>query len=131
MHAALHLAGLAIEAEATAIKAHTRAAGRRVALMVVAGGFATFAVALLHLAAWEALLEPLGDIATPLVIAAVDLCAAGILLLVSRRTDPTAEAAERTRDLAIAGLRPALSTAGGIVQLAGLAASVVQALHRR
>lgn len=131
MHAAFRLAGIAIEAEAAAIKAHTRAAWRRASLMVAAGGFAAFAVALAHLAAWQAIEQPLGRIAALTVLAAADLAIAGVLLLLARRPDPTAEAAERTRDIALAGLRPALSSTAGLISLAGLAASVVQALHRR
>jgi hypothetical protein len=131
MHPAFRLAGLALEAEAAAIRARTRAAGRRVGMLAVAVGFGVFALGLIHLAAWQAMLPSLGEVATPVALAAVDLAIAGLLILLARRTDGTAEAAERTRDLALAALRPALTSSAALISIAGLAATIVQGLRRR
>jgi hypothetical protein len=131
MHPALRLAGLAIEAELVAIRARTRAAGRRAALTLAAAGFGAAAVALTHLAAWQAAVPALGAVATAALLALADLAVAAVLLLAADRRDRAAEAAERTRDIALAGLRPALGPAAGLLSLAGLAASLAQAAARR
>lgn len=131
MPPALRLAGIAIQAQAAAIQARGRATGRRVAAMAIAAAFALFALILLHVTLWLALLPVLGPIGAPAVLALVDLALAGVVLLITRRRDPTVEAAERTRDLALAALGPTLASPVGLATLAGLAAEVVQGLRRR
>lgn len=130
MPPALRLAGIAVAAQAAAIQARGRATGRRVAVLAVAAAFALFALVLLHVAAWLALLPLLGPIGAPSLLAFVDLAIAGLVVLLTRGRDPTAEAAERTRDIALAALGPTLASPAGLVALAGLAAELVQGLRR-
>jgi hypothetical protein len=63
-------------------------------------------------------------------LATAGLAIAGLVVLSTRGRDPTAEAAERTRDIALAGLAPTLASPAGLVALAGLAAELVQGLRR-
>jgi hypothetical protein len=131
MSPALRLAGIAIQAQAAAIQARSRATGRRAAAMAVAVAFGLFALVLLHVAAWLALLPLLGPIGAPALLALADLAIAGLFVLVTRGRDRTAEAAERTRDIALAALGPTLASPAGLIPLAGLAAELVQGLRRR
>ncbi|WP_019013661.1 hypothetical protein [Elioraea tepidiphila] len=131
MPPALRLAGLAIEAQAAAIRARTCATGRRVVLGAIAAALALFALALLHVAGWLALLPVLGPVGAPLALASADLALAAVLVLVARRRDPAAEAAERARDVALAALGPTLAAPAGLIPLAGLAAELIQGLRRR
>ncbi len=128
---ALRLAGIVIEAQAAAIQARIRGTGRRVAMMVTAGACALFALTLLHIVGWHALLPVLGPVGTPAALACADLALAAVLLLVARRRDRAEEAAERTRDVALAALGPALTSPAGFAALAGLAVEIVRGLRRR
>jgi hypothetical protein len=131
MPPALRLAGIAVAAQAASIQARTRTAGRRAAALAIAGAFGLFALALLHVAAWLALLPLLGPVGAPALLALADLAAAGLVVVLARGRDPAAEAAERTRDIALAALGPTLASPAGLVPLAGLAAELMQGLRRR
>lgn len=100
-------------------------------MTAIAAAFGLFALVLLHVATWLALLPLLGPIGAPALLALADLAIAGLLLVLTRGRDPTAEAAERTRDIAIAALGPTLASPAGLIPLAGLAAHLVLGLRRR
>lgn len=131
MPPALRLAGIAVAAQAASIQARTRTAGRRAAALAIAGVFGLFALALLHVAAWLALLPLLGPVGAPAVLAVVDLAVTGLVVVLARGRDPAAEAAERTRDIALAALGPTLASPAALIPLAGLAAELMRGLRRR
>lgn len=133
---ALRLLGVAAEAEGLRWRREAAALGRGLALGAVALVFGIALLVMLHLAAWFWLSADREPVQAALWIAGGDaLLLLVALLLARRRRDPTAEAASRLRDRALAEARHAplwpdalrgIGFGGGAI-----AEGVVRALIRR
>ena len=98
----LRLLEVAAQAELLRLKQEGKRMARISALVVAAGLFALFALALLHIAALTSLAQHTGPAAAALWVMLADLVVAGVLLVLSRRKpDPVALEALRIRRRAI------------------------------
>lgn len=132
---------LAAEAEALRIRRSVSTGLYRAALMAAAALFGLAALALLHIAAWTALVAELGPIQAALVLAMGDALCAVVLIVVARpRRDPiAAEAAtlrsallmQATSGAAIGATAKALTLRTPVAILGGLLAETAVAAFRR
>jgi hypothetical protein len=99
----LRLARAAIEAEGLLLRRQARARGIQVALAAGAAVFALLLLAMLHLAAFAALVPGWGAARAALILAAGDLVVAVLFALAARRAghDPVAEEARELRTQAV------------------------------
>jgi len=138
----LRLLEVAAQAELLRLKQEGKRMARMSALVVAAGLFALFALALLHIAALAWLAQHTGPAAAALWVMLADLVVAGVLLVLSRRKpDPVALEALRIRRRAIEELSIG-SALGDVVRIVRcnhpvleigrmLAESLMRAISRR
>lgn len=110
---AVDLAKVAASAEALRLRRHLFRIGRQVAFIVVAGVFGFFALISLHVVLWTLCDGPwnTGKVWASIIVLAVDVIAAGVLLLLGRGklADPIEVEARITRDRSLSELRSALA----------------------
>ena len=133
----LRLLGVAAQAEGLRLRREALGLARRLVWQVAAGLFATAAVVMLHVTAWQALLPPLGPIWAAAAITLFDLLLAGLCLLLGRaRHDPVAaEALYLRREMlrSVAATNPLGEVMGAALRTpaAAIGAAIAEALASR
>lgn len=109
----IELGKVAAQAELLRVKRIARRTGTQIVAFVVAGLFGLFALAFLHVLAWQALARPdaVGPIWASAIVLAVDLVIALIGLMLGRGkiADPIEIEARITRDRSLTEMRNAFA----------------------
>jgi protein-S-isoprenylcysteine O-methyltransferase Ste14 len=112
------LGEVAARAEALRWRRRARGYGLQAALGAAAAVSALLLLLALHLAAWAALVRPLGPVGAGLSVAALDLalCLGLARLAMGRAVDPTVRDAAAVRDTALEGAWGEVRTLGGLLR---------------